>query len=477
MANIIWEPQPQQVKFMQRSEYEALYGGAAGGGKSDSLLVEATRQVMIPHYKGIIFRKTFPQLADLIDRSYELYKHSFPRAVYNTSGHYWTFPSGAKIYFGNMQRVQDRTKYQGRRFDFVAFDELTHFTWEEYSYMYSRNRPGGPGTRVYMRATANPGGIGHGWVKNHFITAAKPMTTIKQKLSVVDPEGKLVEMERNRIFVPATVFDNKKLLQNDPNYLANLALLSEKDRNALLYGDWDSFSGQVFTEWRNDPQGYETQRFTHVIKPFNIPSHWRIYRGYDFGYAKPFSFGWYAVSEDNTIYRIAEYYGCTGAPNEGLKIEAQQQAREAKRIEREHPLLKGKRILGIADPAIFDKSRGDSIGEIMEKEGLYFEPGDHTRIPGKMQFHNRFAFDEEGKAMLYIFNTCNHFIRTIPSLVYSQTHVEDIDTSQEDHIYDECRYVLMAHPVGPRKNVLAEPMKYNPLDTEPVIQYDKFYRV
>lgn len=316
-----------------------------GGGKSDALVVEAIRQVEIPHYRGIIFRKTFPQLADLIDRSRDIYKRAYPKAQYNISAHQWEFPSGAKIEFGSMQRVQDRTKYQGRRFDFVGFDELTHFTWEEYSYMYSRNRPGGEGTRVYMRATANPGGIGHGWVKNHFITVAKPRTRVIQKLNIVDPEGKLIEMSRSRIFIPATVFDNKELLKNNPNYLANLALLSEKDRNALLYGDWDSFSGQVFTEWRNDPQGYETQCFTHVIKPFNIPSNWRIYRGYDFGYAKPFSFGWYAVSEDNTIYRIAEYYGCTGTPNEGLKIEAQQQAREAKQIEREHPLLRGRGFL------------------------------------------------------------------------------------------------------------------------------------
>lgn len=449
----------------------------AGGGKSDSLLVEATRQVEIPHYKGIIFRKTFPQLADLIDRSTELYKSAFPRAVYNTSGHYWTFPSGAKIYFGNMQRVQDRTKYQGRRFDFVGFDELTHFTWEEYSYMYSRNRPGGPGTRVYMRATANPGGIGHGWVKSHFITVAPPLTRVIQRMPIVDPEGNKIEIRRSRIFVPATVFDNKKLLENDPNYIANLAMLSENDRNALLYGDWDSFSGQVFTEWRNDPAGYKSQKFTHVIEPFDIPQHWKIYRGYDFGYSKPFSFGWYAVDGDNTVYRIAEYYGCTGTPNEGLKMEAAQQAIKAKQIENEHPYLKGKKIYGIADPAIFEESSGESIGSIMSKAGLYFDKGDHTRIPGKMQFHHRFAFDENGRSKFYVFNTCKHFIRTIPSLVYDTTHVEDIDSSQEDHIYDECRYVLMANPIGPRKNILAPDYKaLGPLDTAKP-QESKFYRI
>lgn len=165
MSKIIWEPQPKQIAFMERPEYEALYGGAAGGGKSDALIAEALRQVEIPHYRAIIFRKTYPQLSELIDRSYEIYKAAYPRAVYNESKHFWKFPSGAKIYFGAMQYTKDRKNYQGKRYDFVAFDELTHFTWDEYSYLFSRNRPGKSGTRVYMRATANPGGIGHGWVK------------------------------------------------------------------------------------------------------------------------------------------------------------------------------------------------------------------------------------------------------------------------------------------------------------------------
>lgn len=473
----LWSPQPKQRMFQQRPEYEALYGGAAGGGKSDALLTEALRQVRIPHYRGIIFRKTYPQLTDLIDRSRELYTKAFPRAAYNSTSHCWSFPSGAKIFFGNLPRDEDRFNYQGKHYDFVAFDELTQFTWVQYSYLMSRNRPNGPGTRVYMRATANPGGIGHGWVKDRFVTAAVPMTTMWETYEVRKPDGTTAEMKRDRIFVPSTVFDNQALLDNDPNYLANLAMLPEAEKNALLYGSWDSFDGQVFREWRNDPDHYDDQRWTHVINPFPIPVHWRIYRGFDFGYAKPFSVGWYAADPDGRLYRIKEYYGCTGTPNTGIKLNPAEIAAEIKRIEDEDQTLRGRNVIGIADPSIFDESRGESIAAMMERSPhfVYWSGGDNTRIAGKMQFHYRLAFDAEGLPMFQTFHTCKHFIRTIPALVYDDKHVEDIDTDQEDHIYDECRYVLMENPIAPRKHEEPKPVLDDPLDLHK--KPARFYRI
>lgn len=460
----IWTPQPKQKIFMSRPEKEALYGGAAGGGKSDCAIVEALRQVHIPHYRGLILRKTYPQLSDLIDRSREIYLAAFPKAKYNDQKHCWSFPSGAKIYFGAMQYTKDRTNYQGKRYDFIDFDELTQFTWDEYSYLFSRNRPGGPGTRCYIRAQANPGGVGHGWVKERFITAAKPMTTIWEEFQVRTPEGKTIKEKRDRIFVPASVFDNKILMNNSPEYLASLAQMPEAERNALLYGDWDSFSGQVFTEWRNNPEGYESRRGTHVISPFRIPDSWKIYRGFDFGYSKPFSVGWYAIDHDGRMYRIRELYGCTGTPNEGVKWDVQKIAQKIAEIEKTDENIKFKHVNGIADPSIFEESRGESIAEMMEREGIYFDRGDNTRLAGKMQLHNRLVFDENGIPMLYVFDTCKHFIRTIPELVYDQTDVEDIDTDGEDHIYDECRYVAMEHPINPPKKPLPKRSQYSPLD-------------
>ena len=256
-----------------------------------------------------------------------------------------------------------------------------------------------------------------------------------------------------------------------------MAIWPEAEKKALLYGDWDSFTGQVFTEWRNDPAHYDDQRFTHVIHPFRIPAHWRIWRGYDFGYAKPFSVGWYAADEEGRLYRIRELYGCTGTPNEGTKVNPVEQARMIREVEENDPMLRGRVITGVADPAIFNESQGESIAAMQEKPPNYIHwiPGDHTRIAGKMQFHYRLAFDGEGRPMFQVFDTCKHFIRTIPNLVYDESNVEDIDTTQEDHIYDECRYVLMENPISPRQHVEAPLLRDDPLELD--ARRATFYRV
>ena len=440
---VLWTPQRRQADFLARFEDEALYGGAAGGGKSEALVAEALRQAHIPHYRALILRKTYPELSELIDKSQRYYRGAFPGAQWSEARHMWRFPSGAKIYFGAMQHTNDRFKYQGRAYDYIAFDELTHFTQDEYLYLLSRNRASGPGTRVYLRASANPGGIGHGWVKARFLTPAPPMQTIWEDVQVRTPDGNVRTARSSRIFVPSTVFDNQILLQNDPAYAARLAALPDADRRALLYGDWDAFAGQVFSEWRADPARYADRRYTHVVDPFPIPRGWRVVRGFDFGYSRPFSVGWWAISPDGALCRIRELYGCTGTPNEGVRWEPARIAREIKKIEQDDPNIRGRTVRGVADPSIFDESRGESVAQMMEREGIFFDRGDNSRIAGKMQVHHRLAFDQNGAPGLTVFSTCRHFIRTVPALVYDPVNVEDVNTAMEDHIYDEMRYVVM----------------------------------
>ena len=446
----MWTPQPRQREFMRRGEYEAFFGGAAGGGKSDCLVIEALRQVNVPNYKALILRKTYDSLKELVEKTSYYYPQASPKARFNGSALTWTFPSGAKVRFGNVQSKNFKTKYQGQQYDFIGFDELTHFTWDEYSWFFSRNRPSGPGTVCYVRSTGNPGGIGHGWVKQRFITPTKPGVPIKETTTIEGPGGQKIEFTRSRVFIPSTVFDNQILLRNDPNYLASLDAMPWAERQALLYGDWNSFVGQVFTEWTDSHDHYADQRWTHVIDPFPIPRHWEIVRSFDWGHAAPFSVGWWAVDEDGRMYRIRELYGCKERqPNKGVEWPDQKIAQEILRIEKEDPNIRGRRILGVADPAIGLKKghTGYGAAATMAAEGVYFGAANNDRIPGKMQFHYRLAFNSEGRPMMQVFSTCRHFIEQIPSLVYSEIDVEDVDTHQEDHIYDESRYALCTHMI------------------------------
>lgn len=466
MSNVIWKPQPKQIEFMSRPEYECLYGGAAGGGKSDALLIEPLRQVEIPNYRGITFRKTYPQLEALIARSFELYPKIYPRAKYNSSEKRWLFPSGARLFFGYMQHEKDKYNYQGKPYDYIGFDELTHFTYSQYMYLMSRNRPTGPNTRVYIRATANPGGVGHAWVKQRFITPAPPLTPIEKKYNILTPENKTIQISKRRIFVPATVFDNQELLNNDPEYLATLASLPEAEREALLHGSWDSFDGQVFSEWENDPSHYDDGKWTHVINPFPIPQNWKIMRVFDFGYSRPFAVLWLAFDEEGKCYVIQEYYGWNGVANQGARMNPYEIAQKIHEIEKTSERLHDRNILGTADPSIWDKSRGESIAKMMEKHPNYinFRPGNNDRLSGLMQYHYRMHFDDNGECLFQVFKDCKNTIRTLPALVYDEKNIEDIDTEGEDHIYDAIRYGLMEYVVAPRKPKELPDLRDDPLN-------------
>lgn len=438
-----WRPFPgQQEEFLRRREFEILFGGAAGPGKTDCLVAGMTRDVRNPKYHGLIIRRTFPQLQEIIDRCHRLYP--LMGARYKATDKRWEFPSGAVIDLGHMQHENDKYNYQGKEFHRIGVDELTQFTETQYTYLFSRLRTTDPEIIPQIISTTNPGGIGHYWVKERFISIATPGQTHFDK-----------DTGLSRIFVPATIEDNPELYNNDPAYLARLEALPEVEKLRLRHGIWDAFEGQVFSE---------LSRSAHGIEPFDIPPEWKKYCVFDWGYARPFSVGWYALDYDGVIYRYREWYGCKeGEANVGLKMQAWEVARGI--LERENEKIS----MRIADPSIWHprpdsrkrEARGTTIFDDFASEGVFFTKADNDRMHGKQQVHKRLRIEQDidmetgeilaEHPMFYCFNDCEHFWRTIPMLQEDARNPEDIDTDMEDHIYDDFRYMCMARPMMPKR--------------------------
>ena len=337
-------------------------------------------------------------------------------ATYNSTSKVLQFTNGSTIEFMYCARDGDLDRVQGLEFDVIFLDEAAQLSeWQMKAITATVRGVNDFPKRVYY--TCNPGGQGHAYIKRVFID--------RQFLPTENPD--------DYTFIQALVDDNTALMKAQPEYLAQLEALPRKLREAWRFGRWDVFEGQVFGEFTDDPEHYLDHRWTHVIEPFEIPDNWTIYRGYDHGYAKPFSVGWYAVSPAERIYRIRELYGCTGEADVGVEWYVDEIAQKILEIERDDPNLKGRHIYGVADSAIFASQTGVPISETFEEYGIYFDKSDKNRLPGKMQCHYRLAFDEEGLPMFYVFNTCKNFIRTIPALLYSPTDPEDVDTKMEDH--------------------------------------------
>ena len=240
---VVWQPTERQVAFLSSSDDEVLYGGAAGGGKSDALLIDALglQQGAIESrkYQAILFRHTFPDLRDLIDRSKELYPEIDPLAKYDKTAHVWSFPSGARIEFGYMQYESDRFKYRGRAFQYIGWDELTLFPTDvPYRYMLSRLRSVDPALRCYVRATTNPDGPGFKWVKDYWRIPTEGTAT-GFSIAVEDDETGET-FYRTRAFIPARLSDNPYL--KDSGYRQTLLSMSAEEQAALLRGRWESAS-------------------------------------------------------------------------------------------------------------------------------------------------------------------------------------------------------------------------------------------
>ena len=426
-----------------------------------------------PGIKVMIIRKTYPELQEnhIIPLCEMLgcYAEEENRAAsYNDSKKHIVFPNGSRILFRYCDTEHDALRFQGTEVDVLFVDEATQQSEEKMEKLRACVR----GVNEYPKRiyyTCNPGGEGHGWVKRLFI----------------DRRFKDGEDAQEHDFIRSLVTDNRALMEADPDYIKQLESLPPKLRDAWLNGNWDIFEGQFFEDFRTAPdmqKAYEhgcelseeelrqEGRWVHVIPPFDLNSGsrrgWSIVRSYDFGYGKPFSVGWWAIDYDGVMYRILELYGCTGTPNEGVRWTPDQQFREIARIEREHPWLKGRHIDGVADPAIWDASRGESIADTAMRHGLYFTPGDHKRIPGWMQCHYRLQFDDEGKSRMYVFENCRDFIRTVPLMVFSKHSPEDLDSELEDHAADEWRYMCMSRPIAPLRPLEPKSLMKDPLKSD-----------
>lgn len=455
-------PNAKQRMFLDAATKYVAYGGARGGGKSWVVRVQALRYAFkYPGIEQVIVRHTYD----------ELYKNHIkpllamvPREArqYNDSKKELRFPNGSVLSFTYCSNDKDLDHFQGVEYDVLYIDEATQYTEEQFRTMAAcvRSATAGKPRRIYL--TCNPGGIGHTWMKRLFIDRAFSTNERAEEYS----------------FIQAKAQDNKALMRANPDYIPQLEALPPKKRAAWLDGDWDIFEGQFFEDFQSRPdmkaarehgvnESAETlteqRRWTHVIEPFEIPRGWNICRSYDFGYGKPFSCAWWAVDFDGTLYRIMELYGCTETANEGVRWTPDQQFRKIRETETTHPWLKGKNITGVADPAIWDSSRGESIAETAARYGVYFTPGDNNRIPGWMQCHYRLQFDENGYSRMYVFSNCKAFVRTVPLMLYSSTQTEDLDTKLEDHVCDEWRYMCMSRPVKPivpvkQKDILSDPL-------------------
>lgn len=442
MRVVIPAPSEKQERFLTDEHRHVAYGGARGGGKSWAVRVKAI--LLCLAHKGIkclIVRKTYKEL---INNHIVPLQAMLPVEVarYNKTDKVITFANGSTIWFGYCACDGDLDQYQGAEYDVIFMDEATQLQemWIKKINLAVR-QPNGLPKRTYY--TCNPGGPSHNYIKRLFI----------------DRKYEGAEIPENYSFTQALVTDNHVLMENQPEYKAELEALPPKLRAAWLEGRWDIFEGQFFEDFVDRPDMYAERAWTHVIEPFEIPESWKVYRSFDWGYNKPFSCGWWAVDHDGVVYRILELYGCSQTANEGVKWTPPQVFSKIHEIETEHRWLKGKKIIGIADPAIWDAETGESIADTAAKHQVFFTPGDHKRIPGWMQMHYRFAFDENGFPMLYVFSNCKAFIRTIPLLQYDEHKPEDLDTDGEDHVADEVRYFCMSRPIKPR--VAAQPDKYN----------------
>ena len=471
-TKLAWAPQPgPQTAYVNCPVFEVCYGGARGGGKTSGSLGEwlLHEHEYQQHARGLFVRRNLTDLEDTIEEARNLYEPLGAQWMAQKSQ--FRFPSGAVLRFRYLERDEDASKYQGHEYTRVYVEELTQFASDKPVMKLKgalRSRHGVP---CCFRATCNPGGPGHGWVKARYIDPGAWKIIYDDFTNPFD--GKVQKL--GRVFIPARLSDNPLLLEADPLYVAKLQQTGSAELvKAWLMGDWNIVEGAFFDNWRPD---------RHEVRPFEIPAEWIRFSSMDWGSAAPFSVGWWAIASDDTpaetemggritiprgaMVRYREWYGMADKqPNVGLKYTAEQVADGI--LAREQ---KGEKIMyRVADPAIFAENGGPSIASRMVMRRVVHKPADNKRISQKGamggwdQMRERLRGEGESRPMLVTFTTCRDSIRTIPALQHDTNKPEDLDTNAEDHAADEWRYACMSRPwIAPRPEAgPAKPRDYRP---------------
>ena len=441
LENVIFSPnEGPQTDFLAAPETDVLYGGAAGGGKSYAMLVDPLRFAHRAAHRALILRRSMPELRELIDKSRELYPKAFPGCKFREVEKIWTFPSGAKLEFGFLERDADVYRYQGQAYSWIGFDEITHLNTEfSWNYLASRLRTTDSEITPYMRCTANPGGAGATWVKKRYVNPSEPNESFTGKDGLT------------RKFIPARLEDNP-YLSTDGRYEQMLKALPEVQRRQLLEGNWDITEGAAFTEF---------DLMKHVITPFEIPVGWERLKGIDYGYASESSCIWGCVDpSDGTLIIYRELYrkGLTG----------EMLAQMITNMELEDPYS----VQGVLDTAAWNRTgtTGPTVGETLQRAGHKLRRADKNRIQGKIQIHEYLRVQPSGRPKIQIFNSCPNLIRELQSIPLDKSNPEDVDTHAPDHAYDALRYLIMSRPkvndiFSQFRNMRME-QAYTPVDSE-----------
>lgn len=469
--NVIWRPQAgSQELFLSMEIPELLYEGTRGPGKTDALIMDFCRDVGVGHgaaWKGILFRQTYAQLTDVISKSKKWIPQIWPQAKYNSAEHFWHWPSGEQLLLRHFMKEDDYWNYHGHEYPWIGWEELCNWAMPGgYTRMMSTNRSSVLGVPKRVRATTNPYGPGHNWVKFRW---RLPSHRNKLITDGKDDDGR-PEPVRGSIF--GSIWENKILLTADPDYVNRLrgAAKNDAELQAWIYGSWDIVAGGMF----DDVFSYKY----NVLKPFVIPHSWRIDRSFDWGSSKPASVGWWAESDGSDytdhlgrtvssvrgdIHRIQEYYIWSGKPNEGRRMLATDIAKYI--VQKQVSWGIHNRVkIGPADASIFDVENGQSIALDMEKRvrldsgqlypGVRWSKADKTSGSRKngwelmrKMLQNAHPPKNGGPREhpgLFIHDPCEHWIRTVPVLPRDERDQDDVDTDTEDHIADETRYRVRA---------------------------------